>query len=252
MRTSEVPNILKPTYIYGGISIPQKIYERVYAAERTANEAPLLAMTKRLNVYKTDLSKALGEESQLLETLNAANILRDNYGVRVVDIEEDIQQIDTSLTDLDQLIMTQYQLVAAAAGVPATKLIGTQPKGFNSTGEYEEASYHEELESMQVNHLIPLIDRHHQIAIKSIIMPKYGVQEFNAETVFNSLDSMTAEEQANLNKLKSESGAQLFQMGAITGEDERQRVINDKFSGYNGISEEIDIDEGFNEELQDI
>ena len=57
--------------------------------------------------------------------------------------------------------MSQYQLVAAAANVPATKLLGTTPKGFNATGEYEEASYHEELESIQANDLSRLLARHH-------------------------------------------------------------------------------------------
>ena len=252
IKNCEVPDILKPTYIYGGISIPQKIYERVYASERTANEAPILAMSKRLNIYKTDLSKALGQEGELLKTLNAAEYLRDNFGTRVIDLEEEIQQIDTSLSDLDNLIMTQYQLVAACANIPSTKLLGTQPKGFNSSGEYEEASYHEELESIQENHLIPLIDRHHQLIIKSIIIPKYEIEEFNIETVFNSLDSMTSEEQANLNKLKAETASQLYQIGAINGDDERKRIIGDKYSGYNGVDEEIDRKEELNEEFQNI
>ena len=51
-RTEEVADILKPTYIFGGIPIPQKICERVYASERTANEAPMLALTKRTDVIK--------------------------------------------------------------------------------------------------------------------------------------------------------------------------------------------------------
>jgi hypothetical protein len=209
-------------------------------------------MSKRLNIYKTDLSKALGQEGELLKTLNAAEYLRDNFGTRVIDLEEEIQQIDTSLSDLDNLIMTQYQLVAACANIPSTKLLGTQPKGFNSSGEYEEASYHEELESIQENHLIPLIDRHHQLIIKSIIIPKYKIEEFNIETVFNSLDSMTSEEQANLNKLKAETASQLYQIGAINGDDERKRIIGDKYSGYNGVDEEIDRKEELNEEFQNI
>ena len=57
--------------------------------------------------------------------------LRDNYGVKVIDKDaEDLTQFDTGLADLDVTIMTQYQLVAAIAGVPATKLLGTTPKGF--------------------------------------------------------------------------------------------------------------------------
>jgi hypothetical protein len=51
-RTEEVADILKPTYIFGGVPIPQKIAERVYAAERVANEAPLLAMKNVLTLLR--------------------------------------------------------------------------------------------------------------------------------------------------------------------------------------------------------
>ena len=44
MRGPDVGDILKPSYLYGGLSVPQLIYERVYAAERTANEAPQLCL----------------------------------------------------------------------------------------------------------------------------------------------------------------------------------------------------------------
>ena len=40
---SEVADLLKPTYNYGGIPLPQLLYEQVYAAHKTAKEAPMLA-----------------------------------------------------------------------------------------------------------------------------------------------------------------------------------------------------------------
>ena len=49
-----MPDTLKPSYNYGGIPLPQLIYERVYAAERTANEAPQLALSKRTSVLKVN------------------------------------------------------------------------------------------------------------------------------------------------------------------------------------------------------
>ena len=71
--------------------------------------------------------------------------------------------------------MTQYQLVAAAAGVPATKLLGTSPKGFNATGEFEESSYGEELESIQQHDLSPLVNRHHLLLIRSHVTKKFKI-----------------------------------------------------------------------------
>jgi phage-related protein (TIGR01555 family) len=248
-RTEEVADILKPSYIYGGVPIPQKIYERVYAAERTANEAPMLALTKRTDVINIDLAQFLANEpANPASGIGAARRIqkwvadRDNYGIKLLGLEEKMQQFDTSLADLDAVIMTQYQLVSSASNVPATKLLGTSPKGFNATGEYEEANYHEMLESLQCHALDPLIERHHLLLMRSKISPEFNIQPFDVKVVWKPLDAMTAEELAALNKTKAETGQILSTTGAIDGNDERERIIADPMSNYTGI-EDKDIEE---------
>lgn len=242
-RTEEVPDILKPTYIYGGVSIPQKIYERVYAAERTANEAPLLALTKRTDVVKADMSQAVADEPSFAERIQNWVFNRDNYGIKTIGLEEEMMQFDTSLADLDAVIMTQYQIVSAAANVPAVKLMGTTPKGFNSTGEYEEASYHEELESIQTHDLTPMLERHYLLLIRSEIAPKFGIDPFDVSICWKPLDAMTGKELAELNLLKAQTGSVLSQSGAIDGMDERNRIIADPESGYTGIESDVIIND---------
>lgn len=242
-RTEEVADILKPTYIFGGIPIPQKIAERVYAAERVANEAPLLAMTKRTDVIKADMAQATAEYPGFADRVKQWVYNRDNYGIKTIGIEEEMQQFDTSLADLDEVIMTQYQLVAAASNIPVTKLMGTVPKGFNATGEFDESSYHEELESVQSHDLTPLIERHHLLLIRSEICPQFKIKPFHTTVVWNELDAMTAKEQAELNKLNAEAGRFLIESGAISPDEERQRIMADPSSGYVGLqSEEIPDD----------
>jgi hypothetical protein len=46
---------------------------------------------------------------------------------------------------------------------------------------------------------------------------------------------MTAEELANINKIKADTGQVLSASGAIDGEDERKRIIADPESGYSGL-----------------
>lgn len=231
MRNGEVPDVLKPSYLYGGVPVPQRIAERVYAAERTANEAPLLAMTKRTNAVHTDVEKAMANQDIFEERMNQWIQYRDNYGVKVLGTEEQMEQFDTTLSDLDAVIMTQYQIVAAAAGVPATKLLGTAPKGFNATGEFEESSYHEELESIQESDITPLLERHYAILIRSHLS-----KQFEATVHWNPVDSQTAAEQAETNLKKAQTDSALAQAGAIDGYDIRQRLITDKGSGYTGMS----------------
>lgn len=247
-RTEEVADILKPTYIFGGIPIPQKIAQRVYASEKTADETPMLAMTKRLDVVKMDLAKAEMFPWKVAKRLTEFTQRRDNFGVKTIDLEDEMQQFDTSLADLDNVIMTQYQLVSAASNVPAVKLLGTPPKGFNSTGEFEESSYHEELESIQAHDLTPMIERHHMLLIRSEIAPEFGIAPFETIINWNELDALTKKEQAEINKLNAEAGAFLVNAGAIDGQDERDRLRHDESSGYiNLTAKEIEEPDPFAE-----
>ncbi len=237
-RHDEPVDILKPAYLYGGVPVPQQIMERVYAAERVANEAPQLAQTKRMNVWLTDMSKFAAGGDAAIARLNDWISYRDNYSVKMGDKEGDeFQQYDVALGDLDSVIMTQYQIVAAAANVPATKLLGTTPKGFNATGEYEEASYHEELESIQAHDLTPLIERHHLLCMRSFVAPKLGMKPIETTVEWRPLDSPTAKEVADENLVKAQTGAALVASGAIDGQDERDRIAKDVSSGYHGISQ---------------
>lgn len=237
----DVADVLKPSYFYGGLSIPQRIYERVYAAERTANEAPQLSLAKRTIVLKTDIEKAMANQQQFESVLANIAYMQNNYGTRVIGDGDEYAQHDTSLADLDSVIMTQYQLVAAIAGVPATKLLGTSPKGFNATGEFEEASYHEELESIQENDMQKMLDRHYALLMRSEIVPKF--QDFHIEVKWNPLDAPTAKEQAEVNFMKSQTAVNYAGVGAIDGEDIRAALIADPDSEFTAIEADAPVDD---------
>jgi len=243
-RTCDLPDILKPAYIYGGIPVPQWIAERVYAAERMANEAPLLALTKRLYTLKLDSTKGMANQEALNAHLTATTQMRDNYGMQVIGLEEEVQQFDTSLTDVDVVTMTEYQLVAAASEVPATKLLGTSPKGFNATGEFDARSYHQKLSGLQKHGLSPLVERHHQLIIRSEVVPEFGIN-FKTEVKWNPVDEPTSAEQADINLKKSQSDAQYVNMGAIDGVDVRKKLIANKDSDFKWIEPKT---ESLNEE----
>lgn len=234
--TGAVPDVMKPSYYYGGVSIPQKVFERVYAAERTSNEAPMLAMTKRLTTFKTELEKGEFNSAAFAHKMQLWTEIQNNFGIKIHGGDEDVKQFDTTLSDMDNLIMTQWQLACSIVNVPGTKMLGTQPKGFNSTGDYEETSYHEELESLQENDMSPLIEKHHQLLIKSEVCPKFGVKPFETTTVWKPLDAMTAVEQAQLNLIKAQTDEVYVALGAIDGADVKARIIADPESGYNGVA----------------
>lgn len=232
-------DILKPAYLYGGIPVPQLIMERVYGAERTANEAPLLAMTKRTVVYKTDLAKATANFTAFMARVASWSKLWTNTGIRAIDrVEDDHQQFDTSLADLDAVIMTQYQLVAAAGEVPATKLLGTSAKGFNATGEGDESIYHESLESLQNTMLTPFLRFHYLLLCKSleidaVVQPKWP-----------AMDAPTELERAQTEGAEATAAAALVSAGVVDASEERKRLNSKEDGMYSGLLTDGDDDQG--------
>lgn len=233
---SEVSDILKPNYYFGGIPLTQQIYERVYAAEKVANEAPLLALTKRLLVVDADIQNMIANPEDVEETMTALNYLRDNFGVYAKNPNDQIQQLDTSLADFDALIMTQYQLVASIAQMPAVKLLKTQPKGFNATGEYEEHDYKQSLVEIQQNDYTPIINRHNELYTKS----EYG-KVIPLSVKFNPIDTPTKKEVAEVNEIKSRTDTNYINAGVLSQNEVRDVLRSEENSVYSTIEEEAPI-----------
>jgi phage-related protein (TIGR01555 family) len=238
-REGDLADILKPAYQFGGVPMPQMIMERVYAAERTANEAPQLAVSKRTKVLATDLEGIVVGGPEHVKQLQRSTELADNFQLLVVDKDDTVTQIDTGLADLDVTIMTQFQLVASTAKVPGTKLLGTQPKGFSATGEFDESMYHEELESIQSD-LTPFLERHHQLCMLSDVTPRMrrddpAFEPMDTSVSWAPLDSPTAKEYAEINEINSRTDLNLVNTGSIDSYDARTRLLGDKNSGYTGL-----------------
>jgi len=247
LKGEEVSDYLKPTYRYGGISMCQKVYERVYAAERTANEIPQLAMTKRLNVRKVDLAKAQANKAQFTKNLQTMNDYRDNYGVQVIGKEEDLMQIETSLTDLDTCMWAEYHITAAQFDTPVSKLFGTGFGGF-STGETDEDYYVSSLESLQSGDIEDILYAHYD----RMMMSEFN-SEMDMDIVFNPLKVMSAKEMAEVNKLKADTASVLFMTGAIGDVDIRESLIADKDSGFSGMKVlELEDDDDKETEEQEV
>jgi phage-related protein (TIGR01555 family) len=237
-RTEQPDDILKPAYLYGGIPVPQAIMERVYAAERTANEAPLLAMTKRLYTLKiADIESMMLNKDKFDESMGFLQNARDNHGVYIAGADDDMQQLDTALTDLSDVIDNQYALACAAGDAPVNKIMGTAAGGLSSEGGYDQESYRETLESMQEHELTPFVERHHLLLKLSYIIPKFGRTRGGANTTISwmPLDAPTAKEYAEINELNARADLALSQTGAISDADINERLRNDKNSGYSTI-----------------
>ena len=233
-NTYGVPSdILKPTYYFGGIPLPQLLYEQVYAAHKTAKEAPMLAQTKRLN-YVEGNPNALLFDPDREKKFSFISWVRNNFGFLLIKPEQRIGQFDTSLSDFDSVVMLCYQLVAAISGVIATRLLETSPKGWQSSGSYEDNQYKKLQQNIQYNDFMPILDMHYQLLAKS----KYGISA-HYQITFDEIDTPTAKEAAEIREINSRTAATYINAGVISAEEERTKLREDETSGYNALEAEM-------------
>ena len=163
-----VADILKPTYYYGGIPLPQQVYSRVFCAEKVANEAPKLALSKRLLVVDGNINQMIANPDDAEQVMRGLSDVRDNFGFMIKNPGDQVMQVDTALADFDALIMTQFQLVAAIGEMPVTKLMKTQLKGLANSGDYEMKDYAQTLLAIQENDFNYIMDFHYELYCLSV------------------------------------------------------------------------------------
>lgn len=232
--TGVCPDILKPVYYYGGIPLTQQIYERVFCAEKTANEAPKLALTKRLLIADGNIENMAANPTEAYETLKMVLQVRDNMGLMIKNPGDQVQQIDTTLTDMDALIMTQFQLVAAIAEMPVTKLMKTQLKGLANSGDYEMKDYAQTLVEIQENVFNRILDRHYQI----MSMSEYG-RDLGLQVVWNPIDTPTELELAQIESQQAQTDATYIGAGVIGAEEVRDGLRANEDSRYHNLPDEL-------------
>lgn len=235
---SHVSDILKPVYFFGGVPLTQQIFRRVYCAETVADEAPQLAMTKRLLSVEGEVVNAVANPELFQQHMSLFTECRDNYGVVMTERGSNLHQVDTSLTDFDQLIMTQYQLVASIAQMPVTKLLKVQVKGFDSAGTYEMDDYIMALVEIQNVDYSPIVKRH----LECFTASEFG-EVVNLDIRWNPIDTPTEKESAEIRLINAQRDSVLISSGIINADEARDRLRNDEDGQYTALPSEDDFDD---------
>lgn len=237
LTNGKVSDILKPTYYYGGIPLTQQIYSRVYCAEKVANEAPKLALSKRLLVVDGNVNNLIANPDTAEQVLSGLGSIRDNFGFFLKNPGDQVQQIDTALTDFDALIMTQFQLVAAIGEMPATKLMKTQLKGLANSGDYEMKDYAQSLIAIQENDFDKILAFHYEL----LSLSEYG-KDFGLDIVWNPIDTPTELEMAQIESQQAQTDATYVSAGILDVSEIRDMLRSNEDSRFRNLAEEMPED----------
>lgn len=150
-----------------------------------------------------------------------------------------MQQLDTSLSDFDSLIMTQFQLLAAEAGRPVSKLMKTQSKGLGDTGKAEIDDYKEAIRSIQQKSYLRIINLHNKLMCKS----KYG-EVIPMRVRFNPYDTPSELEIAELSEKMSIALLHYASGNILSPEECREILRNDPSGRFANIPVEAPLELG--------
>ena len=232
---SELPDIFKPVYLYGGLSLTQMIYERVWAADKLANEAPLLAMTKRLLIADGNLEQLQSDPARTNKFFNAINFFRDNFSIFVKKPSSNVTQLDTNLSELTPLTMSQYQLVAAIAQIPVTKLLKNVPSGLQATGQYEWDDYAQPLKAIQNNDYTPLCKMFYELYCAS----NYPDEDLALDIEWNPIDVPKESEIAQMASQTAQYVSHLINTGVIDIAEARAMLRKTNLPAFQTIPTDI-------------
>lgn len=249
---SELPDIFKPVYLYGGLSLTQMIYERVWAADKLANEAPLLAMTKRLLIADGNMEQLQSDPARTNKFFNAINYFRDNFSIFVKKPSSNVTQLDTNLSELTPLTMSQYQLVAAIAQIPVTKLLKNVPSGLQATGQYEWDDYAQSLKAIQTNDYSPLCRMFYELYVASNYPDK---KDLRLDIEWNPIDVPKESEVTQMCSQTAQYVSHLLNTGVIDVAEARSMLRKTNLSVFQNLATDIPellkkIEEGKDPEKQ--
>jgi len=134
-----VPDILKPAYMFGGLSMTQMAQPYVDIWLRTRESVGEIIHAFSVMVLATDLGTTTmpggfgGGGGDVLARVALFNILRDNQGTFVINKNtEEFKNVAAPLGTLDALQAQSQEHMASVARIPVVKFTGLQPKGLNA------------------------------------------------------------------------------------------------------------------------
>lgn len=234
----EVPDLLKPSYAFGGLSLSQMLKPYVDNWLRTRQAVSDLLVSFNVPVLKTNLDDILtaGAATLLTQRVKLWNTIRSNLAVFALNKNtEEFEHISAQLANLDKLQAQSQEHMSSVTGIPLIIYFGITPAGLSATAQPELDVFYEwiaALQQMLMSMPLTLIISYLQLNLWGAIDPDIGF-------TFEPLEGLDGVELSTLQKTKAETGQIYINAGVIDPAEERERVAKSEDSDYS----EIDVND---------
>lgn len=193
----EVPDVLKPAYGFGGLSLTQMAKPYVDNWLRTRQSvSDLLASFSVSGVKNMKIRQALANGT-LLDLLNRIDVftaLRDSRGFMALDEGEEFFNVVTPLGTLDKLQAQSQEQISSITAIPLVKHLGVTPSGLNASSDGEVRVFYDSISAGQEKQAAPNLKR----VIAFVQLSEFGDIDPNLGFEFEPLWQMSEGEKAEV------------------------------------------------------
>lgn len=229
-----VPDMLKPAYSFGGLSLTQVAEPYVNNWLRTRDSVGDLIHSFVLQILKTNMAAALSgvADPGLFQRADLFNQVRDNRGLMLIDKDsEEIDQISTPLSGLHELQAQAQEHMASISNIPLVKLTGITPSGLNASSDGEIRVFYDFIASQQQAVFRANLNK----ALQILQLDAFGEIDDEITFEFVPLHQLNEMELATVRKADADTDAVYVQSGIVSAEEVRQRLAGDPDGPYHGL-----------------
>ncbi len=236
---------------FWGDSVVQVVNEAVQNATSATSGFASLIDEAKVDVFKfAKLAETLvqpGGDAKIRKRIDLATQEKSIHRSISLDADDAWETRTLNFAGAKDMITTLMGLVAGAADIPATRLLGKSPDGMNATGEGDERNYFQAVASRQESELRPALDQ-----LDAVVMPSAGVPD-DLSWKFSPLQHLSEKDEADIENKEMDSVSKIVGAGLIP-ESALSKAVQGRMieSGrWPGLKEAIEEAEAAGEELPD-
>lgn len=213
----ELPYWEKVAEMYWGSSKIEAVFDELKKRDNTSANIAGLVFLSNLRIFKKEnlaqmlTSQSVGAQQDFLATIQAINHLQNNFGMTILDKEDEFVQVAANFSGLHEIYECFMMDLAGATEIPVTKLFGRSPAGMNATGESDSRNYYGTIEQEQEAHLRPALEK--LLPVFSLSTLGYIPDDLDFE--FNPVQTPSDKELGEIVRYKTEAVNNAYDRGII-------------------------------------
>lgn len=243
-----VPDILKPSYSFGGLSLTQLMEDYVTDWRDAKKNVIKILRTLRMRALKTDMDARLQQPGQFDKRIQMFTKYQENFGIWALDTQEDLIHMQTSLSELSNLLSNYQDQMCIPARITNLKLLGNAPAGLNASGDSELETWHETISGMQERDIRRALEN----IFKIIQLSEFGEIKEDIYFEFRPLDELSEKEKAEIAKLKVETVTTAADSQLVDSEEARDALKCIEGAGFENLDGDYEPEEDEESETSEL